>query len=65
MERWEEKFFIVEGVGFAEESRVPGRCFREARGRPHAQSKLSSPKQRLKVKEAREGFCLDLSYKIR
>ena len=36
--------------GFADENEVPGRCFRESRRRPRAQSKRSSQKQRLKVK---------------
>jgi hypothetical protein len=30
-------------LGFADESRIPGRRFREARRRPRVQSKLESP----------------------
>jgi hypothetical protein len=39
--------------GSADQSEIPGRCFRESRRRPRAQSRLSSYKQRLKFKEVR------------
>ena len=34
--------------GFADESGLPGRCFRESRRRPHAQTKLLSQKTKIK-----------------
>ena len=37
-------------LGIADESGIPGRCFRESRRHPRAQSKRSSQKQWFKVK---------------
>ena len=44
--------------GCAQQSEVPGRCFREARRRPRVPSKLSSQKQRSKVQvgKGEKGF---------
>jgi hypothetical protein len=38
---------FAETMEFRETKRVPGRCFRESRRRPRAQSQLSSQKQSL------------------
>jgi hypothetical protein len=37
-----EKRGVKEGYGIADESGIPGRCFRESRRHPRAQSKRSS-----------------------
>jgi hypothetical protein len=48
------RFFLWKPFGFAEESGVPGRCFRGPRRPPRAQSQLSSQKQMLKGKGSEE-----------
>ena len=46
--------------GIADESGIPGRCFRKSHRHPRAQSKVSPQKQLLKVKGGKEMIYIDI-----